>query len=126
LSDLSIGISDVLVKVGDLVVDAAVGTPGFSDNGGAFYHTSSDCSGTRYALANPPYLAIRGLQDGKHVFYAAPPYQNLTFLSYELYSPTFAAPMVCTQWVAQPFSAGVLTSVDLSTLGLVPPFHFEF
>src|SRR5262245_58171896 len=80
----------VILRVGTSVFNAFVGKSGFRDTGGAFYHTSTDCSGPRYSLAtNPESFITGGYSDGKQVFLAGTPTQQMTFNSQEYYNPTF-------------------------------------
>jgi hypothetical protein len=130
--DVGVAIDDgtVLRKIGGIPFRILVTRSGFYDNGGAFYHTSTDCSGSRYVTARNDRLAIATLSDGHQLFYATEPIQTFEFQSWEYFKNGLSQPPTCVQSnPAGPggtFSAGLLGVIDLSTLGLVPPFHLEF
>lgn len=127
--DLTFGSGAVLRKIGDFTFYLFVEKNGFQRRGFTFYHTATDCSGPRYAYDSGAALFKPGSTTATHLFYAAEPLQQITFSSEETFSelddPT--QPGDCSQF-AQPakYPAGLVKTFDLSTLGLVPPFHLEF
>jgi hypothetical protein len=104
---------------------------GFPPDGptSVLYHTTVDCSGPRYMQHQENLLVRESRNIGGTVFYPADPIQQLTLRSAEQFMPNSntALPGLCMPLNPQlNFSAGIAESLDLSTLGFVPPFHLEF
>jgi hypothetical protein len=116
----------VLLKIGDFLFDLVVDKEGFVDAGGAFYHTTTDCSGPPYVLASENDLFLGGVTSRTQLFFAERPLQTITYRSFEYYNPSFAAPVRCNQTHPTTATAGPPAVFELSTLGFVPPFHVEF
>ncbi|MBI3933287.1 MAG: hypothetical protein HY316_01260 [Acidobacteria bacterium] len=121
----------VLRQIGPVPVQIRVSPEGIvrSDFQVAFVHVTSDCSGPRYFAQEPADPWRRSHVHGAEVFYAAHPLEEITMRSLEVVdgSSDPNQPGRCSP-ENPPFalSAGALTKFDLSTLGLVPPFHLEF
>ena len=120
----------VLRKIGGFNFLLSVGPVGFlSDETINFYHTTSDCSGPRYFYAGDESKSFSksAAQRGTELLYVAEPSQQVTVRSYENvpFPPDPNRPVRCIP-ADQKIWTGLLTTFDLSTLGLVPPFHLEF
>ena len=94
------------------------------------YHTSSDCSGPRYFGDIPSGgRFVRGSYTiGTQLIYAADPIQQLIINSYESVPVPIDPnqPGTCSRTNPGTGTYGLVTTVDLSTLGLTPPFHLVF
>ena len=95
------------------------------------WHISLDCSGTRYISDSGTDLTRSSFNNGVKLYYAADPLQQVTVLSYEEVTipkggdlPTQVG--YCTTIQPTTGSYGLIVTFDLSTLGLVPPFHLQF
>jgi hypothetical protein len=93
-----------------------------------FYHTTPNCSGPRYIDPGLRLLTITGQSNGIILFYGAEPVQQITVRSVESVFPPSDPnqPGLCQASGPTPTPAGLPATVDLSALGLVPPFHLEF
>ena len=124
------GISGGIVyrRVGAYSFILRVGINGFTDAGVTFYHTTSDCTETRYLLDDGTGLVRGGENTSTRLFYTVGPLQQITYNSFEDISP-FADPTqpgTCHRTNPEIATAGSVTTFDLSTLNLTPPFHLEF
>ena len=120
-----------LREIGGAVFRIGVNQNGFSGPGSVqFSHTSLDCSGPRYTQQAVGALIRNSDTVGRKLFYAAEPLQLLTINSYEdldLRVQDVNQPGFCIRFPNHDtFTYGLTTTFDLSTLGLVPPFHLEF
>jgi hypothetical protein len=118
-----IGYSSALRKVGNSTFAIQVVPSGFPDNGAFQYsYTSPDCSGTQYLQVSRPELITPSRQSGSVLEYVTGPFERVTINSYETSTPTF-----CQHFPNNDTNIyGRGATFDLSTLGLVPPFHLEF
>src|SRR4029079_788549 len=116
----------VILKIGGISLRVQVGKSGLSDRGGAFYHTSTDCSGPRYFLTAPDGLDADTSSDGTQVFFAGSPLQQITYRSLEYYNPTFQNAVQCNQTFPTMATAGALSAISFSNLHFTPPFHLEY
>jgi len=117
----------VLRKVGAFIFQLHVHSDGFGESSLSSSHTTTDCSGTRY-IGDDTSLLYRNSQNTRtQLFYPADPLQEMTFNSFEqVFPPETGLPPRCWRTNPETFSAGLVATFDLSTLGLVPPFHLEF
>ena len=94
-----------------------------------FYHTTSDCSGPRYFFEDGKGFWRNSTSAGTQLFYAADPLQQITIKSSEQINfpdrvdPNQPGP--CSAFT-QTITAGLATSLDLSTLGFFPPFSLRY
>ena len=127
-----IGSGSALRRMGAFTFLLSVDQSGFRSlsipNGGfTFYHTTLDCSGTRYFPASRGTPLIRFLNNNStQVFFASDPIQELQIRSYEdVQDP--GQPGTCAGAVpGTVLPVGVATSMSLLALGLTPPFRLEF
>lgn len=127
-----VDLATAFVKIGNVPIFLGVHPLGFY--GGApipFYHTTADCSGTRYlaslrgsgALAEFPNTLA---DDPQTLYYASVPTQDLLVPSLEfVYSgQELAGGGQCQLLGAEFVTVATPATVNLSTLG-IPPFHIE-
>ena len=122
----------VIFAVGDLSLEIAVGSDGFTQQV-TFLHTSDDCSGDRYmSLFAPERLARFSGVLGTTAYYAVPPAQELTFAAFE----TVESAAACTAGTGTILSNGLCCLKSTTTVnagspatfdlgGYVPPFRVE-
>ncbi|MBI2817300.1 MAG: hypothetical protein HYX72_10200 [Acidobacteria bacterium] len=118
-----------IMRISNLVFQIGVDESGFrAVVSTPAYHVSSDCSGPRYyADSFTPNLIRNSVTIGTQLVYGASPLQQITFSSVEhLTAPIVSNLQGSCDKVLYTSSAGVLTTFDLTTLGLTPPFHLEF
>lgn len=126
--------ANVLMVAGGHAVIVQVDTSGFPNDGSLAYATS-DCSGTAYVSVNEP-LAPRAVTAGPTLYYPVLPTQPVPLLAagYSGYSPTDctnAAGVVlpnglcCVSNDQGTVDVAATMTLDLGSLGFVPPFHAE-
>jgi hypothetical protein len=125
----AIGPGSALRQVGAFLFAISVGKNSFLNNSLLFEHTSVDCSGPRYIPDDGNTMARRSQNNSTKLYYASDPLQQITIHSYEsvIAGADPDQPGQCNG-PATPSTAfyGSVTTVDLSTLNLTPPFHLEF
>jgi hypothetical protein len=139
------GISGLALRqINDVWVALLVTTSGFVDGSDLGYlyefFTTNNCTGTPYIVTDdssgafpPPLNQFEAYHAGFGdavfngvLYYAAPPIQPISFQSLAFLNPT-KPPTPCfgVAKSAGAQNAGPLTTFDLSTLGLVPPFQLQ-
>ena len=116
----------VFRKIGDVPFVIAVDANGLRFVQFSIYYTSDNCSGTPYLVSN---RASGGMYeqlftvDGQTGYYPNLPAQDITAQSFRFYqTPTFNNCFASTFLVN---SASQMLTIDLTSLGFVPPFHLE-
>ena len=121
--------SAVLRRISGITFLMSVSANGFQPGSFSFVHTTSDCSGPRYYYEDESQLYRGASITGAQLFYAADPRQPKQFSSGERIIPPADPnqPGICSTF-SSPLTlfAGLATAIDLSTLGLFPPFSLEF
>ena len=84
------------------------------------YDTSSNCSGQAYL---PDSLPIKGIVDSSNILrFPTPPFQVREILSnYD--TSTDTPPFECQVVPGYPLLVGAVTTFDLNSLNLIPPFR---
>ena len=123
---VAVNLPAALRKVGDFTFAIQVVPDGFPDNGALLYsYTSHDCSGTQYLRLGRTQLITPSRQSGTVLEYVTGPFEMVTINSYETSYP--GTPRFCINIPSKDTGIyGRGATIDLSTLGLVPPFHLEF
>jgi hypothetical protein len=125
-----LAVNQVVMKIGGhsvLITAAISGIQAYDASRFFFYHTSADCSGTRYFipgnLPDPAYIDNNNL-----LYYTASAGQSLLVSSYESFASgsSVSQPGTCnTNFTPQTFPLAPVLTFDLNTLGLVPPFSVQ-
>ena len=124
----SIGGSFALRRITGFTFALSITKSGFVSGFVNFFHMTSDCSGDRFVIEDGARLVRIAPQINGKLIYAADPLQQITANSLETVTPPadLNMPGHCSRLNPTPELAGLVTTFDLSTLGLVPPFHLEF
>lgn len=128
-----IGQDVVVLKVNNQAIATYFDYSGFQSYDSCnfqFWHTTPDCSGTRYqdASGGPPI----DYSNNNTLYYAATPIQTLTITSVETFScggVNMSLPGTChNSSVVTPFPAivGAVQTFDLNSLSLTPRFTVSF
>jgi len=118
----------VFLPVGNDPLAFRVDSQGFAKNFGTIYYATPDCSGTIYGYPN---RALGGLYeevisiDGLTGYFPTLSLQQVTIQSYRRASNEKGALDFSCQPIDFSDMLGAVTTLDLSWLGYVPPFHLE-
>jgi hypothetical protein len=126
--------ANILMVAGGHAVIVQVDTSGFSNDGSLSYATS-DCSGTAYVSVSER-LAPRAVTAGPTLYYPVLPTQpvHLLGIAYNGYAPTDCANaggvvlpngLCCQSYDQGTVDVAMTMTLDLGSLGFVPPFHAE-
>ena len=126
--------AEVLMVAGGQAVIVRVDTSGFPESEALAYSTN-DCSGSAYLRVFEP-LAPRTATVGSTLYYPVLPAQpvHLVSIAYTGYPPTactrdngvvLANGLCCRMYDQGTVDAGLTATLDLGSLGFVPPFHTE-
>ncbi|OFV99761.1 MAG: hypothetical protein A3H28_07585 [Acidobacteria bacterium RIFCSPLOWO2_02_FULL_61_28] len=122
------GFSGVIRQMAGFTFGLGISPTGFGSGNVNFYHTTSDCSETRFLADGGNSFTKGGAVIDGILFYAIEPLQQITANSFEQILPgdNPNQPGRCFRLNPTPTLVGLVATFDLSTLGLVPPFHLEF
>ena len=117
----------MLREINGLTFVISVSKNGFESDVLQFWHTTSDCSGPRY-MESSTFLFRPSDHTSTKLFYAADPPLQFAISSLErIYPPADPSQQgQCERFDPFIHLVGLVASLDLSTLGLVPPFRLEF
>ena len=114
------------VKIGNLVAVVNITPDSIQDNAAFlnFFHTSTNCSGTRY-LFNSGQIPGPGSVVSGTLYFPVQPYQQLTINSVELFNQgdDVSQPGQCSQAGPQTGGFGTVGTFTLPTF--TPPLHVE-
>ncbi|MBI3933409.1 MAG: hypothetical protein HY316_01875 [Acidobacteria bacterium] len=119
----------VLLNNGQNTFVTAISRTGFRNIGAEFFHTTTDCSGPRYMLGSPETIARFAIYSAGRLYFPLAPFELITYQSVEEFPDWADASQPGPCKLRNPHSgqvAGFVGTLDVSTLGLVPPFHLEF
>ena len=117
----------VLRQIRGFLFRLGVGNNGFQDIGNTvFYHTTLDCSETRYYPESGTQLWRNSGNTSTHLFYAADPPEQIIVNSFEHFPADPSQRGRCDRVGPYTATAGLATWINLSTLVLFPPFRIEF
>ena len=118
----------VFLPIGNDPLAFRVGPEGFAQNLGGLYYTTADCSGTAYGYPNRAsgalYEEVISI-DGLTGYFPTLSLQQVTIQSYRRGSNEKGGLDFSCQPIDFSDMLGVVTILNLSGLGYVPPFHLE-